>query len=136
GGSEGTMAVIDLFGPDTDNNEIADELETIIENKWLINEANLTFTIDDVAMKNAPFEPKRVYLYDLDNRRPLIDYTKDVTTISGSPKYNKYVHDGLLQKSETTKRGTKYRVRITNHIRNLVRNDSTNVRLGLVVTES
>jgi hypothetical protein len=136
GGSEGSMAVIDLFGPDADNNGVADELEAIRASKWLINEANLTFTIDKGAMDDTP-EPQRVYLYDLKNKRPLIDYSSDATTISGSPKYNKYVHDGLLQKEEGANgKGIKYRVRITNHIRNLVRKDSTNVRLGLVVTES
>lgn len=135
GGSEGTMAIIDLFGPDEDNNGTADELEVIKENEWLINEANLTFVIDHTSMASAKFEPQRVYLYDLNNRRPLIDYSKDVTTVVGAPKFSKYVHDGLIQRS-ADKRGTKYKIRITNHIRNLVRKDSTNVKLGLVVTES
>lgn len=136
GGSNGSMAMIDLFGPDADNNHIADELEAIRASDWLINEANLTFTIDHQNM-GSTFEPQRVYLYDVNNKRPLIDYAKDVTTVSGSPKFSKYVHDGLIQRSVAANgRGTTYKVRITNHIRNLVRKDSTNVRLGLVVTES
>lgn len=148
GGSEASVAIIDLFGPDEDNNGIADELETIRESNWLINEANLTFYIDNSALGmgkklqgRKALEPQRVYLYDLNNRRPLFDYSKDATTVPGSPKFNKYIHDGFLQREEVVdeygaKRGTKYKVRITNHIRNLVRKDSTNVRLGLVVTES
>jgi len=148
GGSEGSLAIIDLFGPDTDNNDIADELEIIKGKQWLINEANLVFYIDNseagmgkLLNDKKASEPRRVYLYDLDNKRPLFDYYKDVTAISGAPKYNKYVHDGLIQTEEVAdahghKKGIKYRVRITNHIRNLVRKDSTNVRIGLVVTES
>lgn len=144
-GGEGSMAIIDLFGADNfgpdgvsgEPNEVPDELDIIRKNEWLINEANLTFTIDKEAMVGA-FEPQRVYLYDVKNKRPLYDYYKDVTTTASFPKFNRYVHDGLIQREAVAGgRGTKYRVRITNHIRNLVREkDSTNVRLGLVVTET
>jgi hypothetical protein len=33
------MAILELFGPDADNNGVADELETIRNSGWLINEA-------------------------------------------------------------------------------------------------
>lgn len=150
-GGQGSMAVIDLFGPDTDGNGKSDELEEIIANGWLINEANLTFYIDKDKVSNPlTVEPNRIFLYDLNNRRVLLDYTYDQTTVSGSPKQNKYIHGGFLldadgkhvaqAKNETTglitKKGTKYKIRITDHIKNLVRKDSTNVRLGLVVTET
>jgi hypothetical protein len=46
----------------------------------------------------------------------------------------KSIHDGIIQKEGAL--GIKYRIRITNHIRNLIRKDSTNVRLGLSVTEA
>ncbi|MFY0482600.1 DUF4270 domain-containing protein [Flavobacterium sp. PLA-1-15] len=150
-GGEGSMAVIDLFGS-VDNygndgmtgqpNQVPDELDIIRNSGWLINEANLTFYIDedkmgkDLPAIQQPREPQRVYLFDLDNNRPLIDFN-DGSSISGLPKFNKYVHDGLIKREEVAGgRGIKYRVRITNHIRNLVQEkDSTNVRLGLVVTE-
>lgn len=145
-GGEGSIAIIDLFGPDDDNDGVADELEVIREKKWLINEANLTFYIDNVKMNSnmegsskKVTEPQRVYLYDFDNKRPLIDYSRDGSSGNTTyPKLNKYIHDGLIQREDVAGgRGTKYRVRITNHIRNLVKySDSTNVRLGLVVTES
>jgi hypothetical protein len=150
-GGQGSMAVIDLFGPDTDGNGKSDELEEIIANGWLINEANLTFYIDkDKVLNPLTVEPNRIFLYDLNNRRALLDYTYDQTTVSGYPKENRYIHGGFLldadgkhvaqAKNETTglitKKGTKYKIRITDHIKNLVRKDSTNVRLGLVVTET
>ena len=136
-GGEGSMAVIDLFGPDYDNNGVSDQLEALRANNWLINEANLTFYVDKTAMSGAP-EPNRVYLYDLNNNRPLIDYFID-NTVSAKPKLSKAVFVGILEKETTgtDKRGIKYKIRLTNYIRNLIKHsDSTNVKLGLVVTEN
>lgn len=140
-GGEGSIAVIDLFGPDNFGNDgltgtpdgVADELNIIRNNGWLINEANLTFYIDKDAMGNV-LEPQRLYLYDLNNNTPLVDYSSDGSITSGNPKLNRTVHDGIIQKVDG--RGVKYRIRITNHIRNLIRKDSTNVRLGLSITET
>ncbi|NNT70870.1 DUF4270 domain-containing protein [Flavobacterium sp. IMCC34852] len=136
-GGQGSIAVIDVFGPDADNNGIADEIEVIKANGWLINEANLTFYVDRTAMSDPKtIEPTRIFLYDLNNKSILIDHTYDFST-SSSPKYNKYVHGGILEVEDVENgRGIKYKIRITNHVRNLVSNDSTNVRLGLSVTES
>lgn len=140
-GGEGSIAVIDLFGPDNFGSDgmtgtpdgIADELNKIRNKGWLINEANLIFYVDKNQMVNAA-EPLRIYLYDLNNKRPLLDWGTDMSVISSKPKLNKYIHDGIIQREDG--RGTKYRIRITNHIRNLVRKDSTNVRLGLSITEA
>lgn len=140
-GGEGSIAVIDLFGPDNFGNDgltgtpdgVADELNIIRNNGWLINEANLTFYIDKDAMGNV-LEPQRIYLFDLNNNTPLVDWSSDGSVTSGYPKLNKTVHDGIIQKEDD--RGVKYRIRITNHIRNLIRKDSTNVRLGLSITET
>lgn len=134
-GGEGSLAVLNLFGPDSDKNGVADELETIRKNGWLINEANLVFNIDAASMKNS-YEPDRIYLYDYTNNRPVVDYYLDGTSAI-RPKMSKLVFDGNINKDATTKRGTTYKIRITNHIRNLVKHsDSTNVKLGIVVTES
>ncbi len=140
-GGEGSIAVIDLFGDDNFGEDgltgapdgIADELNIIRKKGWLINEANLTFYIDRDAMGNVP-EPKRLYLYDLNNKRPLSDWSVDASVSQSQPKNSKFIHDGIIQIQEG--RGAKYRIRVTDHIRNLIRKDSTNVRLGLAVTES
>ncbi|MDN3678274.1 DUF4270 domain-containing protein [Flavobacterium paronense] len=119
-----------------------------IKNRWMINEANLTFKVDKSAMSNffpatteaQPVEPNRVFLYDLTNKKVLVDYTFDFTTNGIQPKLGKIVHDGIVQTENVSdgrgNRAKKFRVRITNYVRNLIKNDSTNVRLGLSVTEN
>ena len=121
-----------------------------VKNRWMINEANLTFNIVTEDMDDAAtIEPSRIFLYDLTNKKALFDYSIDFTSNVLFPKFNKGVFGGLLfdtngklvkQRDDATgnyvKKGAKYKVRITNHIRNLIKNDSTNVRLGLSVTEN
>jgi len=153
-GGEGSMAIIKLFGdtdvrgysstgaPTVGPNGIPDELDDLRNpsdgKKLLVNEANLTFYVDKDKMIGAA-EPNRIYLYDLNNHRPIVDYYLDYSVASDS-KNNKYVHGGIIEKTAATsaydKRGIKYKVRLTNHMMNLISKDSTNVRLGLVVTES
>jgi hypothetical protein len=112
---------------------VADELNIIRKKGWLINEANLTFFVNRSKL-GAVAEPQRVYLYDLTNKRPLVDWSNDQSGTNASPKNIKLIYDGIVQKESNF--GVKYRIRITNHIRNLIRKDSTNVRLGLSVTEA
>ena len=155
-GGEGSMTIIKLFGDQDDKavdangalysvvggNGVSDELDLLRNpvdgKKVLVNEANLTFYIDKTKMTGAT-EPNRVYLYDLNNHRPIIDYYFD-NTVASDVKNNKYVHGGIIEKETLStivdKRGIKYKIRLTNHLRNLISKDSTNVRLGLVVTES
>ena len=150
-GGEGSVAVLDLFnkvdvkGYDangvltTGPNGVSDELDDLRnpadKKKLLVNEANLVFHIDASAMANS-YEPQRVYLFDYTNNRPVVDFVIDPTVNSAFPKKSKVLFDGILKQDATTKRGTTYKIRITNQIRNLINNkDSTNVKLGLVVTE-
>ncbi len=143
-GGQGSMSIIDLF--DKKKNDDSPDLNQMRNENWIINEANLVFNIDDtpagLGNNDIKLEANRIYLYDLNNKRPLIDYFIDFTT-STNQKYNKLIHSGIVQKVSVSERGTKYKIRITNHIRNLVKyggaavtKDSTNVKLGLVVTES
>ena len=152
------MAVINLFnGPDTYGydddcnsatpddpnipdqicntpNGIPDELDEMRHNKWLINDASLTFYLAEDAMNPGTEKPAyRIYLYDLKNKKRLVDWDYDVTSVVGAPHLSKYVHGGIYIPSKK-----RYSIRLTNHIRNLVDTaiDSTNVQLGLVVTES
>jgi len=154
-GGAGSMAIINLFnGADTYGydddcnaeteddinipnemcptpNGIPDELDEMRHEKWLINDASLTFYVAGEQQTEKP--AYRIYLYDLKNKRPLADHAYDVSTVTGSPQLNKFVHGGIYVPGKT-----RYTVRLTNHIRNLVNQgvDSTNVQLGLVVTES
>lgn len=128
-GGDGAMAVIDLF-------KTPGELALIRSKGWLINEANLIFHIDATKMATTN-EPNRIYLYDLTNNRPLVDFFLDNSNAVDTKK-SKYVFSGLINKEAIANgRGKSYKVRITNQIRNLVKYaDSTNVKLGLVVTEN
>ena len=126
-GGEGSMAVLDIL-----NDADLDVLKPASGEKVLINEANLTFYIDQTDMGEAP-APRRLYLYDLTNGRPLYDYYIDETKVNSDPKSDKYVFGGFLDR-DGERRG--YKIRLTNHINNIINKDSTNVKLGLVLTEN
>lgn len=142
-GGEGSMSVLKLFSK-TDNhgyeladgpNGVPDELDDMRRNKYLINEADLIFHLNSDAMGTS-YVPQRIYLYDFKNNQVLIDYMES-SVVSSNTKNNKFVFGGILvKKSAADGGGSYYKFRITNHIRNLVKHaDSTNVDLGLVVTE-
>jgi len=126
-GGAGSLAFIDILS--------AADIEALQADRVLINEANLTFYIDQSAMPSGTVEPLRLYLYDVNNKRPIYDYFTDITTNSVNPKYAKTTHNGLIQRDSDGK-GVRYRIRLTDHINNIINKDSTNVRLGLAVTES
>lgn len=135
-GGEGSMAIIDLFsGVDSDDDGVSDELEFLREKDWLINEANLEFYVNRNAI-NGVNEAERLYLYDLTNNRPLADY------VLGSPGQGSSMesdqNDSHLVPLEVNEsgEGILYKVRITDHVLNMLKNDAENVRLGLVVSEN
>ena len=129
-GGEGSMAVIDLFGPDTDNNGVADQLEEIREENWIINDASLVFHVNE-AIQGDEQDPQRIYLYNMDDNIPLADYNVDMSVSATSVGLSKFLHGGILERDDDGD-GVRYKIRITEHINNLIRRDSTNVRLGLV----
>ncbi|KGO89240.1 DUF4270 domain-containing protein [Flavobacterium suncheonense] len=138
-GGSGSVAYIDVFGADgPDEGTKPDNLEDIIAKKWLINEANLTFYIDNSAtmMGMSTYEPDRIYLYDAKNKKPIADYYADASVNSSNPKLNKKGYGGIIEK-DADERGIKYKIRITEYLKSCIKNaDSTNYRLGLVVTEN
>jgi len=139
-GGQGSLAVLELTG-------LAAKLEEIRTNKWLVNEANLIFYIDTLQMaktadgsvdvKKMAKEPKRVYLYDLDNNIPIIDYAADgSTSITNDARMTKVIYGGIVSVNSGTKRGSYYKIRLTNHIRNIIKDATAkNVRLGLVAID-
>lgn len=151
-GGKGSVVYMDVFG-DTDvlkpvngqlvtgANQIPDELDQLRLKGWLINEAFLEFYIDKSAMAGAnQLEAERLYLFDATNQKPLVDYTFDATTNSNT-KYNKLIYGGIIERDDTAdKKGIKYKIRITQHINNLINSTNVdvnkNVRLGLTVTDN
>lgn len=146
-GGEGSVAKVKLFaGSDIDDDDSVDTPFEVWKNKFvetdengdfskskrLVNEANLVFYVDqDIVDGN---EPHRLYLYDAKNNTPLIDYYLDGLS-NNFPEFSVINHLGPLQREETDpSRGVKYKLRITEHINNLLLRDSTNVELGVAVS--
>ena len=129
-GGEGLMAEIDLF-KDVNGNDIVDEIKA---NGWLINEANLTFYVDKQMLNQNSilYEPARLFLYNINSKLPIIDYFLD-NSQGQKPNQNKVIHSGLIQLDEDNN-GVKYKIRISEHVKNIIRNDSINEKLGLVVS--
>lgn len=134
-GGAGTITIIELFGEDLNNNSVSDELEDLRTKKWLINEANIILNVNKNLVNGSPSEPERIFLYDLNNNTVLIDYQLDNITPANSLINYKINHLGRLQK-DASGNGESYQLRITNHISNLINKDSTNVKLGLVVSQN
>ena len=129
-GGEGIMMEIDLF----DDGSTNDILAEIKSKGWLINEANLTMYVDQEAIENSGgiIEPSRIFLYDIESKSPVVDYFIDQSQ-GQKQKDQKVVHGGLIEIDED-RNGIKYKIRISEHVKNIIRNDSLNKKLGLVVT--
>ena len=145
-GGEGYMSTIDLFSGnfENENGEIVDAFdhfkssfyndEDDIANK-LINEAYIEFYVDQ--SQNIESEPDRVYLYNFEQNTALIDYFLDQsvseTTINAKINHlEPLTRDGDSISGD----GIKYKIRITEHLNNLIVRDSTNAKLALVVTSN
>ena len=138
-GGEGAMATINLFGDEDPANEgVFPELETLKtmagDENWLINEANLQFYVDNTQAANADSEPERIMIFDVDNNRVLLDYLFDGTTGTDANDV-KTKHLGRLERDDTG-RGVKYKVNLTEHINSLIKLDSTNIKLGLMLSNN
>ena len=127
-GGAGSMAIIELFKDQA-------ELEEIRSNNWLINEANLTFYVNQERIAGGNSEPSRVYLYNLDDNTLLGDYGNDPTAGTEDANNSVITHLPALVRGEDG-RGVYYKLRITEHIRRVLNGDLENVRLGLVVTQN
>ena len=168
-GGKGSVVYLDIFGDDRENgsdgdtdnddgiedntadesynNGIPDELDLLRRKGWLINDAYLEFYVDNsssVMGATNQEEAERIYLFDATNQKVLYDCAFDNST-SSFAKNNKYVYGGILTRdkdvsSPTYKKGIKYKIRITQHINNILNssnvNINKNVKLGLCVTES
>lgn len=128
-GGKGSVVYIEI------NQAKIDEFKT---KKWLINDAYLEFYIDkDIMGATNQKEAERIYLFDATNQKTLVDYIYDSSTTT-SAKRNKYVYGGIIQRDEN-KKGEKYKIRITQHINNILNSTDTtvnkNVKLGLCITD-
>ncbi|MEH6680727.1 MAG: DUF4270 family protein [Sediminicola sp.] len=128
-GGAGSYSEIKLF----EENNGREVINQIKANNWVINEANLVFYVDRTALDNASasLEPPRLYLYNAETGSPLYDLRfENSTSNTALGSYLNY--DGILQR--TSGKGIRYKVRITDHINDLIIRDSTNATLALSLT--
>ncbi|SDB63820.1 protein of unknown function [Flavobacteriaceae bacterium MAR_2010_188] len=149
-GLQGTTSVVELFNGtdiDADNDAVnafedfkndfvfTDENGKFLKSKRLVNEANLVFYVNQDAVDGN--EPERIYLYDMNNNIHLVDYENGFDpTNTAFPYLSKSYHLGRLQRVGDAEdgKGIKYKIRITDHINNILIKDSTNVKLGLSIS--
>ncbi len=127
-GDAGSMGMLQLFGPQ--------ELYELRNNDWIINQANLRFYVDETEMQDVPDaqHPKMLFLYKYDYRQPVSDLnpqlengqTLDMTKVLE-------VYDGTLHEDSVTHQKY-YNINITRTVKEILRKDSVNVRLGVRVT--
>ncbi|TGV02305.1 DUF4270 domain-containing protein [Flavivirga rizhaonensis] len=155
-GAEGSMAVVDLFGnEDVDDDKIPDALEDFIDEfripdpddesgylkdnttgnfvlKKLINEAQLIIYEDQSLTISSQDEDyhkyDRIYAYDITNNSIIADYEADLTENTQSPFSSRIFH---LGQRDTDK---KYKIRLTQHLNNILLRGSTNTKIGLVLS--
>ena len=140
-GGEGYIGLIDLFSG-TVENEIGDQVDAFEHFKSffyddisdsslkLINEAYIEFYVNQNL--NLENEPDRIFVYNYEQNTSLIDYFID-QSVSSATINAKINHLEPLQRvdDDPQGQGIKYKIRITEHLNNIILLDSTNARLGL-----
>lgn len=111
--------------------------------KRLINDAQLLIS-EDVDMPtygvdendNDYHQFDRIYAYDIENNTKLIDYNFDSTSGNTTRPYlSTFFHLGLRTTNELTNI-SKYKIRLTEHLNNILLRDSTNTKIGLVLSNN
>ncbi|WP_298238731.1 DUF4270 domain-containing protein [uncultured Algibacter sp.] len=137
-GTAGSMTIIDLFGSEDLESLKADFIEG--DNvKRLINEARLTIIEDEQSIDpdDENHEYDRIYAYDINNNNVTADYSFDPTENTAQPLNSKVVSLGqrdTIMIDNTIHKG--YKIRITEHIKNIIFRDSMNTKLGLVISNN
>lgn len=130
-GGESIVSIIKLFGEDSNDSGVPDELEQLRIDRPIVNEANLVLHVDQDAMQDIENEPERIIIFNAENGKVLTDYVIDQTA-SANTLSSKIIHLGRLERDEKG-RGISYKLRITNFISDLINNDMKNVPLGIAI---
>jgi len=99
-GAAGSFALIDLF--------TTDNIEDLRNNDWLINEASLTFYVDQAV--NTSIIPEQLFVYNYDKNAQIEDMFTE-----GPDEFG-----GLLERDEDDK-PLKYTINITDYISNILK---------------
>jgi hypothetical protein len=148
-GMEGSMAVVNLFEDQSAFDDFINEFRIPDGNggflkestsgdyvlKKLVNEAQLVVYEDETASNggNQDFHTyDRIYAYDIKNNVPTVDYLLDISENTQDPLNSRVINLG--QRIKDANDNFKYKVRITQHIKNVLLKDSTNTKIGLVLS--
>lgn len=136
--AEGNPIFIDTPVTPTDADKT--ELDFLRSRDWLINDADLTFYIDQSkVITGGDTEPERIYIFNMSTGSILADYSLDrsLQLFNESDPVNSVLsHLGRINRGSDD-RGEFYKIRLTQHIINLLKDDQDeNVKLGLSVSQN
>ncbi len=160
-GGDGSFAVIDLFNKcvefDDDGNFILDEnggpifidcpaateekkteLDFLKSQNWLINDASLKFYINQDVVTAGETEPERIYVFNLETGGVIADYGLDANFQlfdQNNPINSIPNHLGRISR-DADDAGEFYRISLTQHIINLLGEDTDNIKLGVSVSQN
>ena len=150
-GTEGSMAVVDLFSGTTTLSDFLNTYRTPLGNgeykkdtngnyilRRLINDAQLIVYEDDNLQTGGNSDLHkydRIYAYDIKNSTILVDYQFDPTVGNNTtPYFSTIFHLG--QRTPNTNNVSKYKIHLTEHLNNILIRDSTNTKIGLVLSSN
>lgn len=119
-GNAGAETIVQLF----DTQQLAE----LRAKDWMINQAELNFYVDKQAVSNTLLQAPRLILYDNDQQKLLADLDALENIETGA------YFDGFLKEDDNE--NPYYSFKITRHIRNVLKNDSMNVKLALRVSNN
>ena len=128
--------------------DLKSELESTREDSVTLYQCDLTNTeeviafSEQVAVKHTHLKllinnsgQFSCFKYDMNNNIPLADYFFDAEN-TFQPEFSRISHLGPLEREndEANGAGIRYKIKITEHLNNILLRDSTNVKLGLAVS--
>jgi len=124
------------FRKTDDEGNVLDPINGRYELKQLINEAHLSIYEDESFASNANnpdfIDYERLFLYDLENNTPIPDYFSDPTADENS------LSSRLFSLGKTTNENgfSKYKIKVTDYLNNILIRDADNVKLGLTISNN
>ncbi|WP_062053927.1 DUF4270 domain-containing protein [Aquimarina longa] len=160
-GGDGSYAVLDLFSryvqvdengdfvldenkqpifidtPTTPTDKDKTELDFLKSRDWLVNDASIKFYINQGEgglTSGGDVEPERIFVFNLETGAPVSDYFSDINDAS-KPLNSIVNHLGRISRG-TDKSGEFYKIRLTQHIINILNSKIDNVKLGVSVSQN
>ncbi len=158
-GGQGSYAILDLFNryveTDANGDFVVDdngnpifienpadptdddktELDFLRSSEWLVNNASLKLYVNQDIVDGGEAEPERIYIFNEETGQTLFDYALDPTSSDASPVLSRIDHLGRIGR-DSDENGEFYKLRLTQHILNVIKGDIDNVKLGVAVSQN